>query len=74
MSDQFAFDNEKPAHQVFLEDFAIDKAPVSNGDYSNSFAMVVTRTFAGGFQKVGRQLTANNGARRCTGSRVTANG
>ena len=31
--DQFAFDNEKPAHQVFLQDFAIDKAPVSNGDY-----------------------------------------
>jgi ergothioneine biosynthesis protein EgtB len=30
---QFAFDNEKPAHQVFLQDFAIDKAPVSNGDY-----------------------------------------
>ncbi|HEX7295482.1 MAG TPA: ergothioneine biosynthesis protein EgtB [Pyrinomonadaceae bacterium] len=31
--DQFAFDNEKPAHQVFLQDFAIDKALVSNGDY-----------------------------------------
>jgi ergothioneine biosynthesis protein EgtB len=31
--DKFAFDNEKPAHQVFLLDFAIDKAPVSNGDY-----------------------------------------
>jgi ergothioneine biosynthesis protein EgtB len=29
----FAFDNEKPAHQVFLQDFAIDKAPVSNGDF-----------------------------------------
>jgi ergothioneine biosynthesis protein EgtB len=31
--DQFAFDNEKPAHQVFLQDFAIDKAPISNGEY-----------------------------------------
>jgi ergothioneine biosynthesis protein EgtB len=31
--DQFAFDNEKPTHQVFLQDFAIDKAPVSNSDY-----------------------------------------
>ncbi|HEX6717004.1 MAG TPA: ergothioneine biosynthesis protein EgtB [Pyrinomonadaceae bacterium] len=31
--DGFAFDNEKPAHQVFLQDFAIDKAPVSNGDF-----------------------------------------
>lgn len=30
---EFAFDNEKPAHQVFLRDFAIDKAPVSVGDY-----------------------------------------
>ena len=29
----FAFDNEKPANQVFLQDFAIDRAPVSNGDY-----------------------------------------
>src|SRR4030095_6516826 len=29
----FAFDNEKPAHQVYLQDFAIDKALVSNGDY-----------------------------------------
>ena len=29
----FAFDNEKPVHQVFLQDFAIDKALVSNGDF-----------------------------------------
>src|SRR5947207_324853 len=26
----FAWDNEKPAHKVFLEDFSIDRAPVSN--------------------------------------------
>lgn len=32
-SGDFAFDNEKPEHQVFLPDFAIDKAPVSNGDF-----------------------------------------
>src|SRR4030095_3713781 len=32
-SKEFAFDNEKPAHQVYLQDFAIDKALVSNGDY-----------------------------------------
>jgi len=32
-SGNFAFDNEKPSHQVFLQDFAIDKAPVSNGEY-----------------------------------------
>ena len=29
----FAFDNEKPQHKVFLEDFLVDRAPVSNGDY-----------------------------------------
>ena len=29
----FAFDNEKPAHHVFLQDFQIDRTPVSNGDY-----------------------------------------
>jgi ergothioneine biosynthesis protein EgtB len=29
----FAFDNEKPAHQVLLQDFCIDRAPVSNGDF-----------------------------------------
>src|SRR5207248_9325775 len=29
----FAWDNEKPAHKVWLEDFAIDRAPVSVGDY-----------------------------------------
>src|SRR5262249_54529584 len=29
----FAWDNERPAHRVFLEDFAIDRAPVSVGDY-----------------------------------------
>src|SRR5258707_1908154 len=26
--DDFAFDNEKPCHQVFLQDYAIDRAPV----------------------------------------------
>ena len=29
----FAFDNEKPAHRVFLQDYALDRALVSNGDY-----------------------------------------
>jgi ergothioneine biosynthesis protein EgtB len=32
-SNGFAWDNEKPAHKVFLEDFSIDRAPVSNGEY-----------------------------------------
>jgi ergothioneine biosynthesis protein EgtB len=30
---KFAFDNEKPEHQAYLQDFAIDKALVTNGDY-----------------------------------------
>ena len=29
----FAWDNEKPQHRVYLEDFSIDRAPVSVGDY-----------------------------------------
>ncbi|HEY2960970.1 MAG TPA: ergothioneine biosynthesis protein EgtB [Pyrinomonadaceae bacterium] len=29
----FSFDNEKPSHQVCLQDFQIDKAPVTNGEY-----------------------------------------
>ncbi len=29
----FAFDNEKPAHHVFLQDYAIDRGLVSNGDF-----------------------------------------
>jgi ergothioneine biosynthesis protein EgtB len=29
----FAWDNEKPRHKVFLHDYAIDRAPVSNGDF-----------------------------------------
>jgi len=32
-SREFAFDNEKPAHQVFIKDFEIDRAPVTNGQY-----------------------------------------
>ena len=32
-SKDFAFDNEKPAHQVFLQDYALDRAVVSNGDF-----------------------------------------
>jgi ergothioneine biosynthesis protein EgtB len=32
-SKTFAWDNEKPAHKVFLEDFSMDRALVSNGEY-----------------------------------------
>ena len=31
--DDFAWDNEKPAHQVFLQDFAIGRALVTNREY-----------------------------------------
>jgi len=30
---EFSFDNEKPAHQVFLQDYALDRALVTNGDF-----------------------------------------
>ncbi|HKX26958.1 MAG TPA: SUMF1/EgtB/PvdO family nonheme iron enzyme, partial [Blastocatellia bacterium] len=30
---EFAWDNEKPRHSVFLVDYALDRAPVSNADY-----------------------------------------
>src|ERR1700686_1148272 len=30
---QFAFDNEKPQHKVFLQDFLIDRALITNGEY-----------------------------------------
>jgi len=29
----FAFDNEKPVHQVYLHDYQIDRAPVTNGEF-----------------------------------------
>lgn len=29
----FAFDNEKPSHQVFLEDYSFDRRLVTNGEY-----------------------------------------
>jgi ergothioneine biosynthesis protein EgtB len=32
-SKDFAFDNEKPAHQIFLQDYALDRSLVTNGDY-----------------------------------------
>jgi ergothioneine biosynthesis protein EgtB len=31
----FAYDNEKPSHLVYVQDFAIDRVPVSNGEYLN---------------------------------------
>ena len=31
--EDFSWDNEKPAHQVFLQDFQIDRGLVTNGDY-----------------------------------------
>jgi ergothioneine biosynthesis protein EgtB len=32
-SNEFAFDNEKPEHQVFIPDFSIDKGLVTNGEF-----------------------------------------
>jgi len=30
---KFAFDNEKPSHQVFMQDYKLDKALVTNGEF-----------------------------------------
>jgi formylglycine-generating enzyme required for sulfatase activity len=55
----FAFDNEKPAHQVFLQDFAIDRALVSNGDYlefmSNNGYQDFRWWFSEGWEVVNRE-------------------
>jgi len=55
----FAFDNEKPAHQVFLQDFAIDRALVSNGDYlafiHDSGYQDFRRWFSEGWEVVNRE-------------------
>lgn len=56
---EFAFDNEKPAHQVFLQDFAIDKAPVSNGEFLGFIQSGGYRDFrwwfSEGWEVVGRE-------------------
>lgn len=31
--EDFAYDNEKPAHLVYLQDYAIDRAPITNARY-----------------------------------------
>jgi ergothioneine biosynthesis protein EgtB len=33
--EEFSWDNEKPAHQVFLQDFQIDRGSVTNGQFLN---------------------------------------
>ena len=33
--DSFAYDNERPAHEVFVNDFRIARAPVTNGEYAH---------------------------------------
>jgi len=33
LNSAFAWDNEKPQHRVYLEDFQIDRAPVTNGEF-----------------------------------------
>src|SRR5207245_5023802 len=56
----FAFDNEKPAHQVYLQDFLIDRAPVSNGDYLECVRAGGYQDFrwwhSAGWEKVSQEL------------------
>ena len=47
----FAFDNEKPSHQVFLNDFGLDRALVSNRDF---LEFIRIATIAGGSLKAGK--------------------
>ena len=55
----FAFDNEKPAQRVFLQDFAIDRVPVTNGDYFEFMQSGGYRDFrwwfSEGWQEVSKQ-------------------
>lgn len=55
----FAFDNEKPQHKVFLENFLIDRAPVSNGDYLEFISAGGYRDFrwwhSAGWEKVNQE-------------------
>ncbi|GGC56521.1 ergothioneine biosynthesis protein EgtB [Hoyosella rhizosphaerae] len=37
-SDLWALDNERPAHTVWVDEFAIDRAPVTNGQYMEFLA------------------------------------
>ena len=71
----FAFDNEKPAHQVFLQDFAIDRAPVSNGEFPGVYA----RRRLSGLSLVvlgrrGKWCRRSSGKLRSTGKFTMANG
>lgn len=42
--DDFSFDNEKPAHKVYLQDYAIDRRLVTNGEFLEFIA-------AGGYRE-----------------------
>jgi formylglycine-generating enzyme required for sulfatase activity len=56
----FAWDNERPAHKVWLEDFQIDRAPVSVGDYLEFMRDGGYRDFrwwhSAGWEKVNNEL------------------
>ena len=70
----FAFDNEKPAHQVFLRTTLIDRALVSNGDYLEFIRAGGYQDFRWWFSEGWEEVNANSGARRFTGNCTTANG
>ena len=65
----FAFDNEKPAHQVFLQDFAIDKPLVATENIWSSYTTVVIQNLRSSVSEGwedGRPVSS--GVRPCTGS------
>jgi iron(II)-dependent oxidoreductase len=61
--DAWALDNERPAHRVFVETFAIDTVPVSNADYAQFIA-------DGGYQR--RELWSARGWQHRTESGLEA--
>ncbi|WP_430331434.1 ergothioneine biosynthesis protein EgtB [Rhodococcus sp. ACT016] len=61
--DPWALDNERPAHRVFVDEFAIDTVPVSNADY-------VEFVEDGGYRR--RELWSECGWRHRVESRLEA--
>jgi formylglycine-generating enzyme required for sulfatase activity len=69
-SPNFAFDNERPRHQVLLRPFRIASRPVSNGDYQAFIADGVIAVPNSGCRTDGHGCRRKGGKRRSIGSRT----
>ena len=72
--DDFAYDNEKPAHLVFVQDFAIDRAPVSIGEYLEFIRDGGYTDFAWWFSEGWDCVHEKPGKRLCIGSSTESSG